>query len=1275
MFGFFPADATHIVGGEMNYTCLGNDEYEITLTIFRDCFYGNPNAWFDNPGSIGIFNADNEFLLEIQVPLMNNDTLQPTLSGECFVVPPDVCVHTTTYTTVVTLPPVIGGYQLSYQRCCRNQTIANIIDPLGTGATYGLTISEQALLECNSSPQFVQWPPLYICVDEPIVFDQSAIDADGDSIVYRLCAPLKGADPNSPQPQPPNPPPYDPVDWVDPPYGVDNMLNGIPGGVPLEINPETGLLTGLPNTIGQFVVGICIEEYRDGELISTTRRDFQYNVGVCGEWTASFFAPDVQCDGLEVTFDNTSLGADTYLWTFGDPANPDFVSTESFPVYTYPDTGSYLVTLIAGPDSPCVDTFQQEINLQPNTLFPDFEFSLESCSDSMVVQFTDTSIDSLFEITEWYWNLLQDENQFSSEQNPAFSIFESGVYTVELTVTSENGCEKTHAQAFFVNLINENLDADTLHICLGESTQLNTGYNAEYQYEWSPPVDFADIHQPDPVVMPSETTTYTVTVTDSDDFCQVERSITVVVPPLLDLELPTDTVICEPEFTLEAYSEGALFYEWASDINFDDIIASEAIVEVVPFGETTYYIRAIDANDCLTVDSVVIEGNGVNVINPDTIIACQGETPVLWMNNIDPTDMLSVQWEPVDQILSSPTGMTVTVLPEDVGINVFYVNAENQFGCEVVDSVMVFMVDTTSQEALITTNQCSDYTVYFSSESVNAPYFIWHFDDQNAPPGQMATGQEVAYDYSAAGIYEVFVTMPPALTCTDTLFFQVEVTEPQISVAFDWEFETCSDTAVIQFTDLSLNNQSTIIGWNWDFGNNELSNLQNPQSEYISSGEWDVTLEILSSDGCRDSITLPVLLEMVDEVLVDTIIICPGDSASLNPEQEGVYEYIWQPSESLSNPFSQNPIAAPGETTTYTATISNLNNICSIEQTVTAFVPPLITYDLSPDTILCDDNYLLFAESDQAVQYAWATDPDFTLFISGEQELLVPINESESTFYIRMTDEYDCRVEDVVNVSWHGINVELDDEETLCIGDTLMLEVLNLQPEELYYTWTPEELIIEGEFSANPLVNPTETTVFDVSIENDFGCTLDTFITVNIFDFVPPLDVTATPDTVLFGESSQLNATNGINYTYIWSPSTTLDNNTVFNPVATPEETTTYTIIVRDENGCINQALVTVYVLILECGEPYIFIPSGFTPDGDGLNDQLEVYGNNIAEMHLVIYNRWGEQVFESFAQSEKWDGTYNGKELPPGAFGFYLEVLCDDGESYVKKGNITLIR
>ncbi|MCB9266497.1 MAG: hypothetical protein H6558_15815 [Lewinellaceae bacterium] len=187
----FTARSTHIVGGEMNYTCLGNNQYEITLTIFRDCYNGNPNAWFDNPASIGVFNSQNILLEEILVPLMNNDTLDPVLSSECLVVPPNVCVTPLLTGRPSTCRPSRGGYQLAYQRCCRNQTIVNIVDPLGTGATYGVTISEQALEECNSNPKFQQWPPIYICVNEPIVFDQSAIDQDGDSIVYRLCTPLR----------------------------------------------------------------------------------------------------------------------------------------------------------------------------------------------------------------------------------------------------------------------------------------------------------------------------------------------------------------------------------------------------------------------------------------------------------------------------------------------------------------------------------------------------------------------------------------------------------------------------------------------------------------------------------------------------------------------------------------------------------------------------------------------------------------------------------------------------------------------------------------------------------------------------------------------------------------------------------------------------------------------------------------------------------------------------------------------------------------------------
>ena len=305
--------ATHIVGGELTYTCLGPNsnginEYEIRLTIFRDCYNGDPAAYFDNPASIGIFDSNNNLVTDLGqggqllVDLMEDDTLDPVLSDPCLVVPPNVCVHTTTYVDTLALPFLIGGYLLAYQRCCRNQTIRNIVSPLSSGATYTVQITEQALLECNTSAKFLDWPPIYICANEPIDFDQSAFDVDGDSVVYKLCVPFLGADQAIPQPQPPNNPPFANVNWVTPPYGLNNMLNGLPGGEPLQIDAQTGLLTGIPNTVGQFVVGICVEEYRNGSIISTTRRDFQFNVGICGQTVSSFFAPEIQCDGFNGRF-------------------------------------------------------------------------------------------------------------------------------------------------------------------------------------------------------------------------------------------------------------------------------------------------------------------------------------------------------------------------------------------------------------------------------------------------------------------------------------------------------------------------------------------------------------------------------------------------------------------------------------------------------------------------------------------------------------------------------------------------------------------------------------------------------------------------------------------------------------------------------------------------------------------------------------------------------------------------------------------------------------
>ena len=615
--------ATHIVGGEMNYTCLGNDEYEITLTVFRDCYNGNPQAWFDDPASIGIFNADNELLDDIRIELMGNDTLDPVLTSECLVVPPDVCVHTTTYRAIVELPPIPGGYQLAYQRCCRNQTIVNIIDPLDTGATFGVTISEKALEQCNSSPKFKDWPPIYICVNEPIVFDQSAIDQDGDSIVYRLCTPLTGATPDFPQPQPPNNPPYDEISWVDPPYNVDNMLNGSSGGTPLQINSQTGLLTGLPNTIGQFVVGICAEEYRDGELISTIRRDFQYNVGVCGQTIAAFAAPEVQCGSLTVSFENQTENAESFRWAFNDPGNPGATSSLAEPVFTFSDTGTYSVLLIANPGTICADTALQDIRLLPESLFPDFSFDFGDCDEALQVQFTDLSEDTLSEIVDWNWQI--SPGGFSADEpSPSFAFTESGTYEATLTVESASGCTASITQTLQAQLIEDIRLEDSLTVCPGDSIALNPQPNANYAYEWGASTDIADPTSPNPTVAPSQTTTYTVDISGFDGVCAVERTITVFVPPAITAEAPPDTVTCAEEVVLAGSSNTGAVFRWASDLTFDDIIGTTASTTVRLIGEETYYFSASDVYGCVAIDSVTVLSQAVNAELASNLAVCPG---------------------------------------------------------------------------------------------------------------------------------------------------------------------------------------------------------------------------------------------------------------------------------------------------------------------------------------------------------------------------------------------------------------------------------------------------------------------------------------------------------------------------------------------------------------------------------------------------------------------------------------------------------------------------
>jgi len=137
--------AAHIVGGEVTYECLGNDNYRFTLQIYRDCASGG--ARFDSApnsgteGTVTIFNGAQIFTrtLILDSPIIN--PIPPNIENPCLVIPQGVCVERGTYTFDVNLPQSPSTYTITYSRCCRNSTINNILLPGDTGATYTIDLT------------------------------------------------------------------------------------------------------------------------------------------------------------------------------------------------------------------------------------------------------------------------------------------------------------------------------------------------------------------------------------------------------------------------------------------------------------------------------------------------------------------------------------------------------------------------------------------------------------------------------------------------------------------------------------------------------------------------------------------------------------------------------------------------------------------------------------------------------------------------------------------------------------------------------------------------------------------------------------------------------------------------------------------------------------------------------------------------------------------------------------------------------------------------------
>ncbi len=642
-FGYKTVSATHIVGGVLNYRYVGDNNYEFTIFIYRDCINGV--APFDDPAMIEVSLGNNteygEYFADItQYP----DTLSAYVDDPCVSEQPNVCVEYVKHIFTINLPPTPLGYIVSYSRCCRNNSILNLTrgssgagNEIDWGATYTINIPGGNASLLNSSPVFKNFPPIGICANKPIIFDHSATDADGDSLVYRLCNPFDGATKDNPANNNPvfvyQQPPYTPVQF-QPPFSLNDML----GGIPLSIDSKTGLLTGTPTIVGQFVVGICVDEYRNGVFVTRTLRDFQYNVTDCGlQVISSFFAPSILCNDYTVSFTNQSSGAISYRWYFGDGDS----SSIQNPTHTYSDTGHYTVKLVSNPGEVCSNTYSQEVSIQIKRVDAAFSVSDSNClAIGDTLRFTDESTD-LFNVSKWEWIFSTGKTDTSRN---SYIIFDGTInsITATLTVTSVNGCTSTLTKIFGLEQRPTYVPPAPLQLCAGDKVSLDLSISSANPYvvSWQLGIDSLEYNNTDSLSFTPDTTQMVYYQIRNSLGCAIKDSLLVSVYPIpiADATVDQPVISIGEQVQLNTPTGNNYTYSWTPA----NLVSNATISNPTssPLQTTLYSVLVSTGSaSCIAEDTVSVQVIN-NSCNASTVFIPNSFTPngdgvndILWVRS------------------------------------------------------------------------------------------------------------------------------------------------------------------------------------------------------------------------------------------------------------------------------------------------------------------------------------------------------------------------------------------------------------------------------------------------------------------------------------------------------------------------------------------------------------------------------------------------------------------------------------------------------------------
>jgi PKD repeat protein len=525
LLNFLSAWATHIVGGEITYRYMDSGRYKITLRYFVDCINGNPQAISqDTTANFGFFNAKSYAFIDVVSIPRNQPNRIKELHYKCIKFNADACVDEYIYEFEKIIDPGDSGIIIAYQRCCRNGTISNLVDPGGTGNTFFVLIPPRTETPVNSSPFFNKLPPNFLCTNAPLIFDHSASDPDGDSLVYSLIIPYTGASTFDPRPNRPSDPPFSRVTMKSG-YTLSNMMGN---AIPIAIDSASGELRVNPDKTGQFVVGILVREYRNGKLIGEIHRDYQFNVSECVfDVYANFISPDRVCNDT-VHFKNLSSPDAIYHWDFGQANRFDDTASDRDISWYYGQLGKYKVTLEVEKDG-CRDTFYNYVwFVQPDSIHARIKINPAEGCDLINAAITNNSDTTGY----WVWNMGDGSPLKINATLNSYSYQLPGIYPISLLIVDSLKCNISDLAVDTVRVFQTPMaefDFDTIW-CSGEVFLTNQSYGYD-SLHWYVNDVLDTSHESVPPIRFSESGSYSIRLIANKEFCSdtFSRTISVVV--------------------------------------------------------------------------------------------------------------------------------------------------------------------------------------------------------------------------------------------------------------------------------------------------------------------------------------------------------------------------------------------------------------------------------------------------------------------------------------------------------------------------------------------------------------------------------------------------------------------------------------------------------------------------------------------------------------------------------------------------------------------------